>query len=362
MEIQKGWILSPVSDLIFVFGGSLVALLVLTLKALGTSFANDMSTATLFVITFALNGGHMVAGLFLLLSNRTERQRTEMIEPKIYVRCLIIILLCVVIFSISAILFSLSSESTAFKVPIWIAGLIYFLWNGWHFAMQQFGLLQVYRKRNDISTPTDRHLDRVHCLFFVFLIPSILLFSKGKNDEFFAGYFGTLEGLSSFRTEIFAVAFVMACLAIWRVSLQAHWKWPIALCYGGIFLIPVAMSFNPVIFLFLAVLGPHYLQEIFLITSIASSEEKDGQRSVVIKQFLIRFLVFLVASAVFYLILELVPHMGGQISIFGGVQTEKGLSSAGYWAVAGVAAAFAVFNFFHFYLDRLIFAKRANIP
>jgi len=358
---QKGWILSPLYDVIFIFGGSIAALLILTLKEMGNSASTDLSILTLFVVSFALNGGHMVAGLSLLIFNREERARAKRVEPRIYKQCLAIILVCLALFGGSAILFSQASDSDAFRFPIRIAGFLYFLWNGWHFGMQQFGLLQIYRKKHGITTNIDRHFDRVQCLLFVSIIPSLLLFSIGRRDDFFESYFGNLEVLNSHRTEIFFVAIVMACLAIARVSYKKHWRWPIALCYAGIFLIPFAMSFNPVLFIFLAAFGPHYLQEIFLITVIGSSEDSDGQRLVKKSVMFFGFVVLIAASIGFYIALELAKSAGGHLGIHGSIRLDSGLDMLGFWTVAGIASVFAIFNFFHFYLDRLIFAKRADL-
>lgn len=375
ITVKKGWIVSPWTDTAFIFGGSILAFLLLSLLLAGrylplpgnfgptlSLIANDASITTLFVIMFSLNGGHMVAGLFLLLSSKTERHRAQTVDPHLYLRCFLIAVTSTALFAAAFVLFVNRQGSKSFEIPIQIAGLIYFLWNGWHFAMQQFGLLQLYRKKSKIVSRLDRQMDLSLSFLLFFLVPSLLLFSVGRNDDFFKHQFGSLEILAAFKFEILFAVFVAACFVIFRVTVMRHWRWPLFFCYAGMFLVPIGMSYNPVVFLFMAVLGPHYLQEIFLISTLSSTEKSQNEIRINFNKIVFLFCGFAVASALFYYVLDVRKEAGGWIDPFGFYRLEPGLEDHRFFVVAAIAAILATFNFFHFYLDRVIYSQRRELP
>ncbi|CAN5456721.1 hypothetical protein BH10BDE1_BH10BDE1_07660 [soil metagenome] len=374
VRARKGWILSPLSDGVFIFGGSLfalsmlfVAIVALFLPAGELRFTIErLSAATaefaVFFILFALNGGHMVAGLGLLIFNHRERERILKVEKHLWLKIAGLFLVPMIFYGVSASLYIARGSPINFVTPIALMGLAYFAWNGWHFALQQFGLLNLYRQKLGILQPHDRAFDRAVSFLFVFIFPWTLIFSRGQSDAFLRHLLGSFQWLSGYRSVILTAMVVATCLAIFRITLVRQWRTQLTLCYLSIFFIPFAIALNPKIFIVMALLGPHYLQEIFLTSTIDSATRQKNQEQPLVRwnKLAARIGILVVLSAAFYHVWSVGWYAENGISNFGSFRTSPALKQSEFVVVTAIAAVLMGFNFLHYYLDRLIFSKRSG--
>jgi hypothetical protein len=80
--------------------------------------------------------------------------------------------------------------AAAMTVPMWWLIILYILWNTYHFAMQNFGVLSIYKARSGIEYGAhQRMIDKTFCMVIqIVLIGNMLI-------EYFAGSVGISAGI-----------------------------------------------------------------------------------------------------------------------------------------------------------------------
>ena len=77
------------------------------------------------------------------------------------------------------------NDAWALRNPFVILGLVYVLWNAYHFGMQNFGVMSIYRHKALTGDPRQRRIDLNYCVFVTWatmLIPFIPHLAKGSHD------------------------------------------------------------------------------------------------------------------------------------------------------------------------------------
>jgi hypothetical protein len=134
----------------------------------------------------------------------------------------------------------------------WLA-VIYFVWNYWHFGMQNFGMLRLYAAKAKTTTP--RGFDKTFCLLMITLW-SVAILTR-------------LSFVTPAGKHMFALACYGVAGAILAGMLIRERSWPRALLIFGI-LSPAVISFWSLWYAFAAIYLNHWL------TAIGLSAHVDG--------------------------------------------------------------------------------------
>jgi hypothetical protein len=109
--------------------------------------------------------------------------------------------------------FSLSVGPTTleqFKNPFMIIVALYSLWNAYHFGMQNFGVLSIYRHKSNIDRADQRKIDLIYCCFVTWTLiliamPALAQFVMSLDNPY-------LEWLPAYA----AIAGIAAMIAMLR--------------------------------------------------------------------------------------------------------------------------------------------------
>ena len=78
-----------------------------------------------------------------------------------------------------------TSEPNYYLSPFYMTVWVYTLWNAYHFGMQAFGVMSIYRNKAGIYSPEQRRIDRIYCCFVTWAtiaIPFIPRTAKFMHD------------------------------------------------------------------------------------------------------------------------------------------------------------------------------------
>ena len=157
----------------------------------------------------------------------------------------------------------------------WILlGYGYLVWNTWHFAAQNFGVMCLYRAKSEQSRPLEVKIDKFYCLIMGCLIQPIIwfciearwgLFLRLKNEDFPAQF--VTQVTLGFAT-LLTLAFV-----IWEAQKKQR-SWPKILFAFSLLLQPFAgvMAYYPFHFLIYSI--PHWMVEIGITGTIQANNAK----------------------------------------------------------------------------------------
>ena len=224
---------------------------------------------------------HLLVPIAYLGISKSERTRISQASPKFWRGFWIVAIVPILLYVLSGVIFSITyepgSRHVAAFVPIAIMGGIWVFWNGWHFAMQQFGILQMYRFRNDITGARRRKFDYFTCLVFAFAGPTLVLFQSGLQSSFFEFFTGRAVFLDPLiQPALWLLAAIAAGVVVFLV-VDGSAKLPILMMYVAMFLQLYLLSRLPFVFAVLAVSVPHWLQEVFLVGRMIAKDRAEAK-------------------------------------------------------------------------------------
>ena len=237
-------------------------------------------------------------------------------------------------------------------------------WDRWHFCMQEFGVLSIYRARASQSAGQDRRFDRVYVVVLMLIVNSVLYVRAGFGDDLQVLWRGVglagLHGepvLESLARAACAAAVVLAIAALVREWRHERRSWPKALYYMLIashsivlYLVPSALSL-----FFLSYVFHHWMVAVGLFNRVTLNSYPPGSRVSRAARYLVRvgpWFGVCVFASLFLAPLDLTSKLTPTptVHLFEGAST---LARVGAGLVIG---AFFGFSFLHYYYDRCLYS------
>jgi hypothetical protein len=265
---------------------------------------------------------------------------------------------CVVFHASFSFLGSESAQLWAFS----LLAAIFIVWDRWHFCMQEFGVLSIYRIRAGQNVPADRAFDRAFTILLMLFVNAFLFMIPGTDQReiLFRGTpLARLEGavFEGALTLMFAVAIVATSVAVvreWRHPRRSFPKVWFYLLVGShsllLFLFPHALGL-----FFLGYIFHHWMVAIGLFNRVIAASYRVEDRSAVAVRYLAGVGPALLLCVLFY-------ASFGVLDMPGHLQPPPGLDSfEGMPVLIRVTAGlglgiFFAFNYLHYWYDRQVYS------
>jgi hypothetical protein len=223
---MTGWIRSPSWDSIWILSGLLLGVALTAAVHFGVP-----SGMILFWGLLLFSTAHAISPIVLAWSHSGFRQ----IAAQHWVKYAAIPIAILIVSTLAAYFGGLTlgeirfnpdtvSFSTApptfenLKNPFMAMTLLYALWNGYHFGMQNFGVMSLYRRRRaEYYRPSQRQIDLMYCCFVCWaamLMPFIPRLAHGLHDV--TGWPPSPAFIACIRPAYFALAALTVGAMMWR--------------------------------------------------------------------------------------------------------------------------------------------------
>lgn len=262
---KSNWLRSASWDSLWIMSG-------LWLVPLGALFYNSPYSETFFYVlllaTPIIGGLHSFLPLIATFSSPGFAERMRPQKSRIIKMSAAVIVVS----------FALSVAGGMMNRPeMWlILGYGYLLWNTWHFAAQNFGVLSLYRSTNEQNSVLERKIDKFYCVTMGCVIMPIVWFCVEARWGPFLKMFPTWIPVQALSIATVAVASAMTVAYIvyeLRKENRSYQKIAYVLSIG---IQPFAAVWAYYPLHFLAYSIPHWMVEIGITGTI---QTKEAQRS-----------------------------------------------------------------------------------
>jgi hypothetical protein len=244
-----------------------------------------------------------------------------------------------------------------------VLGIGYILWDRWHFCMQEFGVLSLYRARAEQRAKADRLFDRVFVVCLMLGVNTLLYVNAGFGDDRDLLWLGTpvaaLQGAPLQRAALgaCALALLLTAAAVVREALHPQRSWPKLAYYALIgshslilYLLPNALSL-----FFLSYVFHHWMVAVglFNLITLNGSEQRSApKRALAYVLHVGPWFIACLLLGMFFEPLDITARLTPipNLHIFEGAGT---LVRAGVGLVIGSIFGF---SFLHYYYDRCLYS------
>jgi hypothetical protein len=370
---RKTWIGSPGWDALWIFSGLWAPLLMIFGYAAATGFTRNPLTgptdwhergqlALLFAVLAVL---HRLSSIYAVVVSPTFAVERRANPTRYVYRPLLILGACVTLGLAMAFHGSFAFAPTRYGQlwPFFLLGYAMILWERWHFCMQEFGVLSIYRARAEQLTPADRLFDRVYVVVLMLGVNMVLYVCLGFPDErgvlFYGTPIATSEGplLQTIATAAFAVGAVATLTAIVREVRHPKRSLPKLLFYvlvGGhtlvLYFFPSALSL-----FFLSYVVHHWMVAIGLFNRVTlngyANPSRAGRALTYAKKVGPFLLVALFAQGFFAQL-----DFASKLTPLPPERIFEGASAAARLSAGVIVGFFFAFNYLHYYYDRCLYS------
>lgn len=265
-----------------------------------------------------------------------------------------IVTMSVIVVGVSMLLGIVGS---AFARPeFWLlAGYGYLLWNTWHFAAQNFGVLSLYRSTQGQSAEHDRKFDKYFCLTMGCIIQPLIWFCIEARWGPFIRWIPKWIPTEILTTvTLVAAGLITASYIVWelRKPNRSYQKIAYALSIG---IQPFAGVWAYYPFHFLVYSIPHWVVEIGITGSIQANDAKKSKQSI----FYLKMLGLILACLALIYFLEPPGDQDAVIFEWWDQLTQNEITKDSVivpWTFTTLVSFLAVSrSFLHFYLSRQIY-------
>ncbi len=264
---KNHWLISPAWDGLWVFSGLWFALLILGAYPLGKAAVVSLLIGT-GVGSWFFGWGHMLSPVITAWTIKDFR--SAMLQDKrLYIFPPLLIL--VIVFSLTGI--ALYTHGRSRLTPLLGLGVVYFLWNSWHFAMQHFGFLSIYRHRAGQREIFERNADRLFCFLATFLLVGAAWYVQGARFGLFLDWVPRPRSITAWQSVITMAAVLPSAGMIvyeWR---KPNASIPKLFYYALIGIQPVLLCRSYGLFSLPVFTASHWIAEVGLMSKIHASNK-----------------------------------------------------------------------------------------
>jgi len=371
-DVQQPWIHSPLWDACWIFSGmwapaaSVLAYAWSGGLELGVQNAPAFHQQHFVLLLTSLGVLHRLSSIHaVVLSPILAREVRAHPRRYVYVPLAILIwtLLLAQAFTFHASFAFLGSPGA----ELWAFYALAFavlLWDRWHFSMQEFGVLSLYRARAGQTAPHQRRFDRIYVVLLMLCFNSVLYVRAGFDDDVQVLWGGAgVEawiGQSSLERSadvVFGAVWVLMAVAVLRELRQPRRSWPKLLYYLVIgshslilYAVPTAMSL-----FFLSYVFHHWMVAIGLFNRLTLNSYHADSRWTRAGRYLVRVGPWLAACVLASLFLAPLD-LTAQLTPLPTREAFRGASVAARIGAGLAIGAFFGFSFLHYYYDRCLYS------
>lgn len=238
------------------------------------------------------------------------------------------------------------------------------LWDRWHFAMQEFGVLSIYRARATQTAAKDRRFDRWYVVALMLVVNSVLYLRAGFGDDLYVLWGGTGVGAWYGQASLEQLA-LLSCVgaaaligaAVLRELRHGRRSWPKLLYYLLIGSHTLILYFVPrgLSLFFLSYVFHHWMVAVGLFNRLTLNSYAADSRFARARRYVMRvgpWLVLCVLASLFFAPLDFTGRLTPLPTVDAFADTTT-LARV----IAGLAiGAFFAFSFLHYYYDRCLYS------
>lgn len=274
LELQqpsRKWLVGPAQDIIFNFAALWLIPLTFILNANYPAHIYSFY----IIISTPLISAHGNAPFFLLMLSPQVRRTVAEQRPRYLGEALVIFLIPLLLGITSAILLQKNPGSKAFYLPITAMCLVYHLWNQYHYSMQNFGIMKIYRRMLGLQSAESDKFDLYLTLGLTFFVQMLVWSLSNIRIDFYTFFFRPPTPPPMIRESCLAIATICFLTCVVRAYLRRELSLPIILGYLNVCGLTIVICYAPLVFTLLANGAVHWLQAIFL-TAYQLHEDKAG--------------------------------------------------------------------------------------
>lgn len=343
--MKPNWIINRPTDISLILNGLwLVPLLVVAYLFFPSQIEHLVAPAFILLV-----GGHILAPVWLILTNSEVRQSTRAKFGSLWIIAALLFVAPLALYLLSYWLRSAGDTQQLWLLPVAVTSAAYFIYNGWHFSQQNFGILQIYKRKNG-SPILSRKFDFYLCLFAEFLGVGLVWFEYGLRSSFFSSYFGSMPNLGIGKWMLLGAMALLGTRLTVAVLRGEKLPLPVGLAYLHVFICPILILLNPILFAIIPRSASHWMQEIVLTSRIDQLTRKQNTARLWIN------MAVLIAISISYAVLHLSLRFEiPKIDVFGSIFFPTSSSHDEFLFSCLFYGSWMGANFLHFYLDRLIY-------
>jgi hypothetical protein len=261
----------------------------------------------------------------------------------------------------------LLSEVLVFRLALWalpVLAIVLVSWDRWHFCMQEFGVLSIYRARAQQSSRHDRRFDRLYVVVLMLVFNSVLYVRAGFSDDLHVLWRGTgierLYGqpwIESLAGVVCIAAGLFMSVALLRELRHARRSWPKLLYYVLIgshslllYALPQALSL-----FFLSYVFHHWMVAVGLFNRVTLNALTGRTRLQRASRYVAMVGPWLLLMTFVSLFLEPLD-LTGNLTPPQAADLFAGASHAARFGAGLAIGFFFSFSFLHYYYDRCLYS------
>lgn len=309
-------------------------------------FTKNSYSVVIIALFLLFACGHLLGPIQTYFKSPQIRAELLQNDPLFNVKILTFFFTPIFLMMLSAYLYnSLQPEIITYS-PLFIVFLIYFIFNSWHFCMQNYGVVRTYKK---ILNLTEKfNVDYALFVFFQFFIITLVWYKLNIRNEFLTQINLHLPKEMFFIVDYAGAAFFIA----FTLLILRYRKYPtVCLSYIHYFLIHLLVLLDPLYFTLTLYSGAHHIQELGFNSQIS-------QRANLIKNTKKYISYLILLSLIFGLMhLEIINFIPN-ITLFGAVDYSKKFSSGLYLISCAFFGFWMGINFLHFFISKHLYTNK----
>jgi len=353
ISAKKAWMTNPVIDTVFNFS----AIWLIPLAALIKVTDSQNYFSYYLIISTLLIAAHGYAPFFLLLLSPQVRQSVGSQRPRYLLEVGFLMVIPFFLGLASAALFIQNPSSKVFFFPLMLMCSAYHLWNTFHYSMQHFGIMKLYRRLSG-QKPRDSDQFDLYMIFGLTFVIQILVWTTSNIRLGFYTFFFEPPTMPPFLREIcLTVSLVGLVICILRARMRGELNLPILLGYVNFSSLTIVICYSPFFFTLLVNGAVHWLQAVYLTAYQIDQDPRNPIRSRLrlgLRGYILFLLLFGSVMRYFYVkTFERAP----EITKFGSILnlTDANKEQLFYSLIYFGFAMGLALN--HFYLERFIYRR-----
>jgi len=319
--------------------------------------------STFAVAYMALGVLHRLSSTYTVLATPILRDEKRA-NPKRYLYVpLAIALACLVLgqgFAFHSV-FSFMPTAHGQLWAFFVLAYVMILWERWHFCMQEFGVLSIYRTRARQFAANDRTFDRGYTITLMLFVNMTLFVCLGFSDERDVLLYGT--PLAIYQGKPLEQIALMACvvgITSMLVALVREWRHPQRSLPKMLFYFLIG-AHTPILYVFPGAMGLFFFTYIFHHWMVAvglfnrvTLNSYAGQRLPGMR-YLTRVGPVFAFCVVWYLFFQSLDR-AAQLAPVPNTMMFYGISAPVKFVSGLVIGCFFAFNYLHYYYDRCLYS------
>lgn len=336
--ISRKWIHSPLYDFTFILSGIWLSALI---SLVYFTPLRGQITLWLFLL---VSCGHIIAPIWTVLKNDRIYSAIKNQERYVSLKMWAFFLAPICLMSLSAYFFLGENDLTIVYMPVFLVFMAYFIFNSWHFGMQNYGVIRTYKKIQNIKDSP--WIDLSICLFVQLVILTVVWFNLNIRNDFIRQFGFSTRGI--FSHDLMIVLMIIFATLFGFIFWNYRKSGSVLISYFHFFLVQFMVMLNPIFFTLTVYSATHHFQE-FGLNSIINKKASSK-----FKTYQYMFFLMIVSLLIGFLHIRFAQVLPN-ITLFGRIDFDSIKSRYEYLISCLFFGFWMGVNFLHFYTSRLLY-------